>query len=393
MRRKAIVLMGVLCVLALGAAGCGKADKAYDKAMELAEDGKYEKAAESFKKAIKENGEKAEYYIDYGMTLNHIGNYKKAIKQFEKAYQKVDNKISRQNNKKMHYGEALSYYGLHQYDKAKEQCNKALEIEESSALNGDIYATLAMAQWASGDSLGALGVMDELLKENKEDVQGYVLRGQIKQAIGEYDSAAKDFLQAIDKEETCYEAYFGCYETYLAAGQTDAATETLGKLTSLHGADAKEKLQMGRAYLCLGKPDEAKEFLEDARKEDCLEAYFYLGKIEQNAGDFEKAKQYYESYLQKMKNRTVTLPQVYSELAGCYMELKDYSQAEDYLDQGLALGVTGAYQNLLRNQVILTERMGKMKQAQELAKSYMQAYPNDTDMAKEVEFIATRIKK
>ena len=90
------------------------------------------------------------------MTLNHLGSYKKAIKQFEKAYQKVDNKISRQNNKRLYYGEALAYYGIHEYDKAKKQCDKALEISESKALNGDIYATLAMAQWASGDSLGAL---------------------------------------------------------------------------------------------------------------------------------------------------------------------------------------------------------------------------------------------
>lgn len=385
--------MGVLCALAVCTAGCGKADKAYEKAVELAEDGKYEKAADSFKEAIEENGEKAEYYLDYGMTLNHLGNYKKAVKQLEKAYQKVDNKISRQNNKRMHYGEALAYYGMHEYDKAKEQCDKALEIEESEALNGDIYATLAMSQWASGDSLGALGVMDQLLKENKKDVQGYVLRGQIKHSMEEYDSAAEDFLQAIETDEKCYEAYFGCYESYQAAGQSDAATETLEKLTSLHGADGDEKMQIGRAYICLGKNEQAKDFLDDAKKEKCREADYYLGAIEKADGHFEQAKEYYESYLKEMKNMTVTLPQVYSDLAGCYIELRDYNQAADYLEQGLELGVTGAYQNLLRNQVILLERMGKMKQAQAVANDYMQAYPQDTDMAKELEFIATRIKK
>lgn len=385
--------MGVLCVLAFSIAGCGKADKSYEKAMEFAEAGKYDKAADSFKEAIKQNDEKAEYYLDYGMTLNHLGNYKKAVKQFEKAYQKVDNKVSRQNNKRMYYGEALAYYGLHDYDKAKEQCNKALEIDESEELNGDIYATLAMSQWASGDSMGALGVMDQLLKENDKDAQGYVLRGQIKQSMEQYDSAAKDFLKAIDEDEKCYEAYFGCYETYQAAGQTDAAAETLEKLTSLHGADAEEKMQMGRAYICLEKMDEAKDILTESKKEKCKEADFYLGKIEQAAGEFEKAKDYYESYLKEMKNVTVTLPQVYSDLAGCYMELKDYNQAEEYLEQGLELGVTGAYQNLLRNQVILLERMGKMQQAKEVAEDYMQAYPQDTDMKKELEFIATRIKK
>ena len=392
MRGKKIVFIMTLCSILLCTAGCGKADKAYNQAMKYAKEGKYDKAVDSFKEAIKENGDKAEYFVDYGMTLNHLGKYKKAIKQFEKAYQNVDNKISRQNNKRLHYGEALAYYGLHQYDKAKEQCNQALEIEDYKALNGDIYATLAMSQFSSGDSLGALGVMDQMLKENKKDVQGYVMRGQIKQSIGEYDSSANDFLEAISIDDKYYDAYFGCYETYMQAGQTDAATETLNKLTSMHGSDAREKMQIGRAYICLGRNDEAKEFLEDSKKGKCVEANFYLGKIEQSNGNYEQARNYYETYLQECK-AVVSLPQVYGELAGCYIELKDYDKAERYLEQGLDMGVTQAYQDLLRNQVILLERMGKMEQAQEKAKDYMKAYPQDSAMAKEAEFIATRVEK
>ena len=173
MRVKKWALMGILCGTMVLLAGCGKAQKAYKQAVALAENGSYEKAAASFKEAIAENKDKAEYYIDYGMTLNHLGSYKKAIKQFEKAYQKVDNKISRQNNKRLYYGEALAYYGIHEYDKAKKQCDKALEISESKVLNGDIYATLAMAQWASGDSLGALGALDQLIKENAKENKIY----------------------------------------------------------------------------------------------------------------------------------------------------------------------------------------------------------------------------
>ncbi|MCH5266727.1 MAG: tetratricopeptide repeat protein [Lachnospiraceae bacterium] len=392
MRGKKIVFLLALCSVMSCTAGCGKADKAYKQAMKYAESGKYDKAVDSFKTAIKENGDKAEYFIDYGMTLNHLGEYKSAIKQFEKAYQNVDNKISRQNNKRLHYGEALAYYGLHQYDKAKEQCNMALEVTEYKELNGDVYATLAMSQFSSGDSLGALGVMDQMLKENKKDVQGYVLRGQIKQSIGEYDSSANDFLQAIDLDDKCYDAYFGCYETYIQSGQTDAATETLNKLTSMHGANAQDKMQIGRAYICLEKTDEAKDILLESQKGNCAEANFYLGKIEQSAGAFEQAKDYYETYLEECKSE-VTIPQVYGELAGCYMEIKDYEKAEKYLEQGLAMGVTAAYQELLRNQVILLERMGNMKEAQKKAKEYMEAYPQDADMAKEAEFIATRVTK
>ena len=59
--KKALLCAGA--VLLLG--GCGKAKEAYDKGMELAKDGKYEKSLPYFEEAIKESSEQAEYYIGY----------------------------------------------------------------------------------------------------------------------------------------------------------------------------------------------------------------------------------------------------------------------------------------------------------------------------------------
>ena len=70
MRVKKWALMGILCGTMVLLAGCGKAQKAYKQAVALAENGSYVKAAASFKEAIAENKDKAEYYIDYGMTLS-----------------------------------------------------------------------------------------------------------------------------------------------------------------------------------------------------------------------------------------------------------------------------------------------------------------------------------
>ena len=63
MRVKKWALMGILCGTMVLLAGCGKAQKAYKQAVALAENGSYEKAAASFKEAIAENKDKAEYYI------------------------------------------------------------------------------------------------------------------------------------------------------------------------------------------------------------------------------------------------------------------------------------------------------------------------------------------
>ena len=209
--------------------------------------------------------------------------------------------------------------------------------------------------------------------------------------MGKYDSAAEDFLKAISVDEKCYEAYFGCYNVYNDAGRESDAKDVLEKLVSIHGADAEAKTQIGRAYICLDKLADAEDILSDAEKEKSTDALFYQGKVLRIRGDFENAIKKYTKYLKAQNGAVCALPEVYSELAGCYIELRDYGQAEDYLEQGLDLGVTMAYQNLLRNRVILLERMGKMRQAKELAAEYLQTYPYDKEMAKEAKFIATRI--
>ena len=83
-------------------AGCGTADKSYQKGIQAMQAGKYEDAGKYLQKAIKENGDRAEYYIAYGMYLNEQGEYDEALKQFKSAYQDTKNTIANVNNKQVY---------------------------------------------------------------------------------------------------------------------------------------------------------------------------------------------------------------------------------------------------------------------------------------------------
>ena len=388
--KRGLVIMALLFTVILCPMGCGKADKAYEKAMKLAEEGKYQEASESFQTAIEHNGDKAEYYIAYGMTLNHMGEYEKAIKQFEQAYQEVDNKISRKNNKQLYYGEALAYYGLQQFEEAIECCELALDIKDESEINGNIYAAMAASQWLSGNSEDALDSYNQLIKNNKKDIQGYLQRGRLYVNIEDTESALKDFTKAIQLDSKCYEAYFAMYDVYLSSGQEDAAQESLEKLLKLKAKSAEEKMQLGRAYSLLGKEEEAVRYLEDAVQGKCVEGNYYLGLLQMDKQDYQAALAYFEKYVQTAS--VLTIADVYNQLAGCLIESGDYEAAEKYLLEGLELGMTDAYPAMLRNQVILLEKLQDFSAAKEAAEIYMQAFPQDTDMKKELEFIKTRIK-
>ncbi|MDE6851980.1 MAG: tetratricopeptide repeat protein [Lachnospiraceae bacterium] len=388
--KRGFVAVALLFAVMLFAAGCGKADQAYDQAMKLAEEGKYQKAAESFEKAIEANGEKAEYYIGYGMTLNHLGDYKKAVKQFEKAYQEMDNKISRKNNKQLYYGEALAYYGMYQYDKALERCQDALDVEGQPEIDSNVYATMAVVQWASGNSEEAVASLDKLLEDDKKDVNGYLQRGQLYLHMGEPETALQDFSQALQLDKDCYDAYFGMYDAYMASGQVDAARESLEMLTGIRAKSAEQKMQVGRAYQVLEEEEQAIRYLEDAQKDKCVEAEYYLGMVQMAKQDYDTAIGYFESYIKDAA--AVQIPEVYNQLAGALIETKEYDRAEEYLEEGLALGMSSAYQSLSRNQVILLEKQQKYSKAKKAANAYLKAYPADEAMIKELEFIKTRIR-
>lgn len=383
--------LALLFAVMFYAAGCGKADKAYGKAMKLAEEGNYAKAAKSFEEAIQKNGEKAEYYIGYGMTLNFLGDYNKAVKQFEKAYQEMDNKISRRNNKQLYYGEALAYYGMHNYEKALECCQNSLEIKGQPEIDRSVYSTMAVLYWSSGDSVEAVESLDKLLKSDKKDVDGYLLRGQLYMNMGDPETALNDFSQALQLDKNCYDAYFGLYDAYEASGQVDAARESLEMLTGIRAKDAEQKMQVGRAYQQLGEEAQAVSYLEDAQKQGSVEADYYLGMVQMAKQDYDAAIHYFEKYIENVA--VIGIPEVYNQMAGALIATEEWDRAEDYLSEGLALGMGSAYRNLLKNQVILLEKQQKFQEAAKAAKTYLESYPADEAMTKELAFIRTRITK
>lgn len=389
--QRGVTFVALLLLVLLFSVSCGKADKAYDQAMKLAEEGNYQKAAESFEKAIEANGEKAEYYIGYGMTLNHLGDYKKAVKQFEKAYQEMDNKISRKNNKQLYYGEALAYYGMHKYDKALERCQSALDIEGQPEIDKNVYSTMAVVHWSAGNSKEAVDSMDKLIKMDKKNGDAYQQRGQLYMNMGEAEKALSDFSQTLQLDKNCYDAYFGMYDAYAASGQVDAAKESLEMLTGIHAKTAEQKMQVGRAYQVLGEEDQAVSYLEDAKKQKCLEADYYLGMVQMAKQEYETAIGFFESYIKDAAE--IQIPEVYNQLAGALIETGELDKAADYLTEGLELGMSSAYQNLLKNQVILLEKQQKFSEAAKVAKTYLKAYPADGAMEKELKFIRTRIHK
>lgn len=381
----------VACSVLIMASGCGKAGQEYDKAIELMESGKYEDSLKHLEAAIKENSEKAEYYITYGMALNNLGRYEEAAEEFEKAYQDTENKISGQNNKRLYLGQAIAYMGQGEYDKAVEACDKAVKIDQYGHLDIKFKMLKASIKEITGDTKEALEVYNDILKEEEGQVPDvYTARGCLYSELGEEQKALDDFSAAVKSGEKCYEAYFAMYNIYIGMGDNTNAEKAIKNVTDIKAETAEEMLQLGRAYYYKGDYAAASSNLDKSLDKGCKEALYYLGMVLMAENDYTAAAGKFQEYIGQGNGSNIA--QAYNQAAGCYIEMEDFESAQSYIDKGLASGVSGTYKILGKNQVVLYERMKKYKKAKETAEKYLQKFPGDEDMQKELLFIDTRIK-
>lgn len=385
--KRAILCAGMVMLLG----GCGKAQEAYEKGMELAQDGKYDKSLPYFEKAIREHSEQAEYYIGYGMALNYLGRHEDAKEEFEKVIQEKDNKISKENNKQVYYGLAIAEYNLGEYDNVIECCKNALSIEYLEDMDCDILYTRMSSLCQKEDWENAKKDCQEIIKKNKRYYDAYFSLAEIEQKLGNQEEAANAYLTLIEEDKTYYDAYFGLYRQYLSYGQEEAANELLGQLTALDAKEAENMMIIGRAYLCRKEYDRAEENLNMAYSGNCRESKYYLGLLYMEEREYEKALEAFQVYVEE--NKEDFHAEAYCQMAAIYMEQAEYGKAQGMIERGLAYGSGGAVQDLKRTEVILYEKQGNYRQALSLAKEYRKLYPADSGMKKEIAFIKTRLKR
>ena len=366
---------------------CGKVSESYKTAMELSNEGEYEKAETYFEDAIRADGLEPKIYIGYGMTLNHLSKYEEAETAFSQIL-KADTDISDSEKKQIYYGETIAFYGQGKYEDVTLVADEALKIKEFSDLDRNLQYTEAIACFLTGQETKAEELCDALLSGDASDMEVYMLYGGMKKASGDTDGAVKLYEDAIRKNKSYFDAYFRLYDCYLDAGQSSAAAELLDHITSIEAKKSYEMIAVGKAWYYKGDYDKALSLFEEAYEEKDADGLFYMSLTKKTSGKLQEAEDGFLSYLSAEKDHTI--PEVYNQLAGIYMERSQYEKAQSMISQGLAMGDTVAAQNLLRNQVILLELTGDYDKALEVAEEYRKVYTEDAAMKKEISFIKTR---
>ena len=153
--------------------------------------------------------------------------------------------------------------------------------------------------------------------------------------------------------------------------------------------DKKHDIASGKAYYYLGEYDNALAAFKKAVKNGEQDALYFEGMIYVAKSDYNSAKKLFKEYISK-EDLTKNID-AYVQISNCLIEVEDYEQALTYVQKGLDLGETSVQKSLLKNNVIIYEKMGLYKKAYSVAGKYVKLYPDDKKMKRELTFIRTRI--
>ncbi len=385
----------IICIFICLFVGCGgKADSYYEEGINLYSQGEYDRATESFEKAIAANPDKAEYYIDYGITLVSMGRYEEARTKIQSIMRDTDSKIVRENNKKAYRGIALSYYSSGEYDQAKAYFELALGIKELESYNKDINAYLAECLMHLQEYDESLKLWDSIIEENDE-AEYYLGRASLHSLMGNTDLAISDYNSCISADKHLYGAYLALYNTQLDAGDTESAKQTItDALELIKDKQSEESFDyyIFNYYYIKNTQESGTDSLTDgfASFYDSgeLTAGYYLGRIAEDAGDYDKAYEYYSKYASECPGDIGA--DFCNQYAECLTQLEKYEEALEWITKGCNMAGGTAKKKLLFNEVIIYEKLGEYDTAGEKAVVYMESY-DDELMAREYEFIKTRI--
>ena len=251
----------------------------------------------------------------------------------------------------------------------------------------DICYYKAAAQYASGDSEGAVATYTAIIDYDKKAADAYYLRGCVYLKQGNTESAVSDFDAAVRYNSDDYELYVNIYENLLAYDMTEKGEEYLNKAFDIKGNSAEDYAWRGRIYYYLGQYDNAMTELNSALDKESVTANLYIAQVYEAQGDSENAEVYYQNYV----NSGAADSEAMNSLGEIEMAKGNYSGALTYLQQGIAMEDVTNRRELMQNLIICYEYTFDFNSAWNVVQEYVQAYPDDASAQREYIFLKNRV--
>lgn len=346
-RYLAALLLAALFVLCAGGCAGGERARIYDQAGRDLEQGSYEYALSGFEDSITNQYRLAESWRGAGICSLRLGDPEQAVEYFTKALQ---------------------------MDKV------------SKALQRDILCYRVTAQVQTGALDEALADCRTLAGLAAMDADTYFLTGQVTLAMDSYAEALSNFEQSYRADPT-YDRAIQIYEVYVSHDMEGDGTYFLEMSLDSRPKTAEDYCDRGRVYYYMDDYDNARAELISASREGSRDAVLLLGMVYMAMKDYSNARAMYIQY----NSGGGTSAKGYNGLALCDIAEENYNSALQNIHDGLAYATTEELQSLLFNEIVVYERQLDFASARQKAQEYINLFPDDAQVRRELAFLNSRV--
>ena len=288
---------------------------------------------------------------------------------------------------------ALSYRGvgicclrLGRYQEAVDAFTNALGMEKvGKGLQKDLLSYRITARIPLGQLREAQEDCRRLLALGDLDADGYFLTGRVALALDSYEEARQSF-ESSYLSDTDYDRAIQIYEVYVEKGMEADGTYFLELSLNKAPKSAQEYCDCGRIYYYMGDYDNARNQLIEAQKKGSKESILLLGMVYMGKGDYSNARAMYTQYVTQVE----ASGRGYNGLALCDIAQGNYASARQVIAEGVTHATTEEMMALLFNEVVTYEMEYDFATARQKAEEYMEMFPQDQEMARELTFLRSR---
>jgi tetratricopeptide (TPR) repeat protein len=202
-----------------------------------------------------------------------------------------------------------AYFHLNQVEQAIENFKRALEIDpqhrQAKLSLASIQSSIQMKQ--NKDPSQSLKIIEEAIKDDPKDPEGYHLRGLYYANQKQYKKAIEDYNKAIELNPKYAEAYNSRGDVYRKLGEEKKAMMDYARGMAFGGKGYEAKLMQGIVLVEEKKYKEALESLNEAVKLKPKEsdAHFHRGECYKKLKQYDKAlEDYNRAIVLNPKNST-----------------------------------------------------------------------------------------
>lgn len=319
--------------------------------------------------------------IKEGMRAVEAMDYRSAMDYFETA------KESGEDKRLIARGMGIASMGLTEYEEAVSYFEECLSYSSGIVedMDFDVNYYLAAAHCKNGSFAEAEQIYNAILAM-REETEVYFLRGNARIEQENTRGAVEDFEKVMEQNPGNYDIWIEIYEILAAHGLSEQGQEYLQR--ALDGADKKmTAYDRGRIYYYLGDYLQACAYLEEAKRMDTADVYYYLGMSYEATGDYSYAlNNVYIKYLSLKEGDA----RIYNQQGLCYLKQGDYAPALEAFQNALKIPNNGMRQTLRFNEVVAYEFLGDFETAKVLLAEYLETYPDDEAALREYGFLSTR---